>query len=58
MENQSEKEEIKGEKGQMRLKFKCDIEVVVWKQKVISQMCMKLRAIECVTAVDVIKIKN
>ena len=38
--------------------FKCDIEVVVWKQKVISQMCMKLRAIECVTAVDVIEIKN
>jgi hypothetical protein len=25
---------------------------------VISQMCMKLRAIECVTAVDVIEIKN
>jgi (p)ppGpp synthase/HD superfamily hydrolase len=36
--------------------FHCDVELVVFKQKVVSQMCMKLRDIESVTAVNVIEI--
>lgn len=38
--------------------FSCDVELVVYKQKVVSQMCMKIRAIQSVTAVNVIEIKN
>jgi GTP pyrophosphokinase len=34
--------------------FRADAEMVVFKEKVMSQMCMKLRAIESVTAVDVV----
>jgi GTP pyrophosphokinase len=36
--------------------FHCDVELVVYKQKVVSQMCMKLREIPSVTAVNVIEI--
>jgi GTP pyrophosphokinase len=34
--------------------FHCDVELVIFKQKVVSQMCMKLRSIESVTAVNVV----
>jgi hypothetical protein len=34
--------------------FRCDAEMVIFKQKVVSQMCMKLRAIESVHSVDVV----
>jgi GTP pyrophosphokinase len=37
--------------------FHCDVELVIFKQKVVSQICMKLRKIECVTAVDVIALE-
>lgn len=36
--------------------FQCELELVVFKQKVVSQMCMKLRNIESVTAVNVVEI--
>ena len=36
--------------------FQCSLELVVFKQKVVSQICMKIRAIESITAVDVIEI--
>jgi GTP pyrophosphokinase len=36
--------------------FRCEAEMVIFKQKVVSQMCMKLRNIECVTAVNVVNI--
>lgn len=36
--------------------FQCDLELIVFKQKVVSQICMKIRAIESITAVDVIEI--
>lgn len=36
--------------------FRCDLELIVFKQKVVSQICMKIRAIESITAVDVIEI--
>lgn len=35
--------------------FHCNIEVVVYKQKVVSQICMKLRAIPSVTAVNIVE---
>lgn len=38
--------------------FLCDAELIVFKQKVVSQICMKLRAIESVTAVDIINLEN
>lgn len=38
--------------------FSCNVELVVFKQKVVSQICMKIRAIQSVTAVNVIEIKN
>jgi (p)ppGpp synthase/HD superfamily hydrolase len=38
--------------------FHCDVELVVYKQKVVSQMCMKLRELPNVTAVNVLEIKN
>jgi GTP pyrophosphokinase len=34
--------------------FQCDAELVVFKEKVLSQICMKLRAIESVTAVNIV----
>ena len=34
--------------------FHCDVELIVYKQKIVSQMCMKLREIESVTAVNVV----
>ena len=37
--------------------FHCDVELVVFKQKVVSQICMKLRAIESVTAVNVLELE-
>jgi (p)ppGpp synthase/HD superfamily hydrolase len=37
--------------------FHCDVEVVVFKQKVVSQMCMKLRNIESVTAVNIVEME-
>ena len=36
--------------------FVCNLELIIFKQKVVSQICMKLRAIECINAVDVIDI--
>ncbi len=36
--------------------FQCDVEMVVFKEKVLSQICMKLRAIESVTAVNIVEI--
>lgn len=36
--------------------FYCDIELVIYKEKVVSQMCMKLRDIESVTAVNILEI--
>lgn len=36
--------------------FHCEAELIVFKQKVVSQICMKLRAIGSVTAVDVINL--
>ena len=36
--------------------FQCDAELVIYKQKVISQICMKLREIPSITAVNVIEI--
>ena len=36
--------------------FHCDIELVIYKEKVVSQMCMKLRDIESVTAVNILEI--
>jgi GTP pyrophosphokinase len=41
-------------KGKM---FHCDVELVIFKQKVVSQICMKLRSIESVTAVNVVEIE-
>jgi GTP pyrophosphokinase len=38
--------------------FHCDVELVVFKQKVVSQICMKLRDIESVTAVNVTELEN
>jgi (p)ppGpp synthase/HD superfamily hydrolase len=38
--------------------FHCDVELVIYKQKVVSQMCMKLREIQSVTAVNIVEIKN
>ena len=38
--------------------FYCDVVVIVFKQKVVSQICMKLRSIESVTAVDIINLEN
>ena len=37
--------------------FHCNLELVVFKQKVVSQICMKLREIERITAVDVLEMK-
>lgn len=34
--------------------FHCEVELVVYKQKVVSQICMKLREIESVTAVNIL----
>ena len=34
--------------------FVCNLELVVFKQKVVSQICMKLRAIPSINAVDVV----
>jgi GTP pyrophosphokinase len=42
-------------KGKM---FHCDVELVIFKQKVVSQICMKLRSIESVTAVNVVEIEE
>ena len=42
-------------KGKM---FHCDVELVIFKQKVVSQICMKLRSIESVTAVNVVEIEG
>ena len=36
--------------------FQCDAELVIYKQKVISQICMKIREIPSITAVNVIEI--
>lgn len=36
--------------------FHCEIELVVYKQKVVSQTCMKLRELPNVTAVDIVEI--
>jgi hypothetical protein len=36
--------------------FQCNVELVVFKQKVVSQICMKLRAIERITSVTVLEI--
>ena len=36
--------------------FHCEAELVVYKQKVVSQMCMKLREIPRVTAVNIVEI--
>lgn len=36
--------------------FHCDIELVIYKEKVVSQMCMKLRDIASVTAVNILEI--
>ena len=36
--------------------FQCDVELVIYKQKVISQICMKIREIPSITAVNVIEI--
>jgi len=36
--------------------FHCNLELVVFKQKVVSQVCMKLREIPSITAVNVIEI--
>jgi GTP pyrophosphokinase len=36
--------------------FQCDVELVIYKQKVISQICMKIREIPSITAVNVIDI--
>ena len=38
--------------------FVCNLELIIFKQKVVSQICMKLRAIECINAVDVIDITD
>ena len=38
--------------------FNCDAELIVFKQKVVSQICMKLRAVAGVTAVNVINLEN
>lgn len=41
--------------------FHCEVELVYFKQKVVSQICMKLRSIESVTAVnvlDIVKVKE
>ena len=35
--------------------FHCEVELVVYKQKVVSQLCMKLREIPSVTAVNVVE---
>ena len=37
--------------------FHCDVELVVFKQKVVSQICMKLREIQSITAVNVLEVK-
>ena len=36
--------------------FHCEVELVAYKQKVVSQMCMKLRALPRVTAVNIVEI--
>lgn len=36
--------------------FHCRVELAVYQQKVVSQMCMKLRAVQSVTAVDVVEL--
>ena len=38
--------------------FNCDAEIVVYKQKVVSEVCKRIREIPSITAVNVVEIKN
>ena len=38
--------------------FHCQVELVVFKEKVVSQLCMKLREVQSVTAVNIVEIKH
>ncbi len=38
--------------------FHCQVELVVFKEKVVSQLCMKLREVQSVTVVNVVEIKH